>query len=261
MLKKFLSAVKFLFAKTSAAIICLLKNENPALIISIIFLFALRLLLGRMTGCYFIPFAYHDDALMINYADFESHFLTQELPQKVLLVKDMGFPLILSFLKWSGIVYTDLISFLQFVAALLTLALIRILTGKKIFLTELAIFAFILFTPIAFDLTTGTRLYRNAVLVPLYFIVLIMMTIIFVRHFLKDKIAPRRLFYFNLIFGLIFTLTFYVKEDGIWLLLCLISVSLICLIKIILSGEKILPRIAILLLPFFIFAAATTAYK
>ena len=112
MLKKFLSPVK-------SAIKALAEDEMPAWLVFVSALFVLRLILGRMADCHFFPMAYHDEALMLNYADLKSHFWTQELPQKDLLVKDMGFPIILFFLRISGIVYTDLLAILWLAAALL----------------------------------------------------------------------------------------------------------------------------------------------
>ena len=250
MLKKFLSPVK-------SAIKALAEDEMPAWLVFVSALFVLRLILGRMADCHFFPMAYHDEALMLNYADLKSHFWTQELPQKDLLVKDMGFPIILFFLRISGIVYTDLLAILWLAAALLTVKLFRDLRAEKNFLLDALVFAFVLFTPAAFDLNIGTKIYRNAALTPLYFIVLVMLAIIFIRHFIK----PRRLLAFNVIFGIIFTLTYYVKEDGIWLLLCLIAVMIICLVKIFSDGERLLARVALLMLPLLIFAGGTVIYK
>ena len=233
------------------------KNETPAWLIFVGALFVVRLILGRAADCHFFPMAYHDESLMINYADLKSHFLTQDLPQKDLLVKDMGFPAILFFLRLSGVVYTDLLAILWLAAALLTVKLFRDLRAEKNFLFDAAIFVFVLFMPAAFDLNIGTKIYRNAALTPLYFIVLIMTAIIFIRHFIR----PRRLLAFNVLFGGVFTLTYYVKEDGIWLLLCLIAVQMICLAKILLSGERIFERVAVLILPLIIFACGTVTYK
>ena len=243
-------------------LIGLFKNENPALIIFMGVLLVLRLWLARLIGCRFAPEQYYDDTILVQYADLYSHFIAQDLPAKDLLVKDIGFPLILSFVKASGLVYTDLISLMYFAAALSAVMLFRVLSAKKNFLRDAAIFAFVLFMPIAFDFNAGTPLYRNAVLPPLYFIVMTMMTLIFARHFIKphaENVA------FNIIFGVIFTLTYYIKEDGLWLLICLAAVTAICFVKLIaekfLSDSQRLRYIAILLLPLFIFAGGTVVYK
>ena len=235
-------------------------QKNLAFVIVAGALFGLRLYLGRLTGCSFDPTLYHDDMLLINYADLYAHFVTQNLPPQDALAKDMGFPLILWLIKASGLVFTDAISILWLVAAMTVIVLIRTLRGEQNFFVELAAFAFVMFTPIAFDFNTGTKIYRNVVLPPLYFMTLTMMTLMFARHFLPP-IKTSRLFMFNVTFGLVFTLTYYVKEDGLWLLLCLIATSLICLIKIFMDGKRRLIGTATLLIPLIVFACGTTAYK
>ncbi len=96
---------------------------------------------------------------------------------------------------------------------------------------------------------------------PLYFLVLTMTAILFVRHFLKPQTKAGRLFVFNILLGVVFTLTYYVKEDGLWLLLCLAAVTVICLGKKFFSGGQRLRHAVILLVPLMIFAGGTTAYK
>lgn len=253
--------MRFLRVKISEAVRCLFKHESPLLIISMCVLFGVRLWLGRKLGCSFDPTLYNDDMLLINYADLYGHFVAHNLPLQDSLAKVMGYPLILWFVKVSGLVYADVISTFWFGAACVQVMLIRVLRGEKNFPLDLAIFAFALFTPIAFDFNTGPKLYRNAVLPPLYFVVLAMMTILSAWHFLKAQINPRRVLAFNVIFGLIFTLTYYVKEDGIWLLYCLVAVMMICFVKIITDGKKIIPCVILLLVPLIIFAGGTVAYK
>ena len=252
--------MRFLLEKFSNAKRYLFKNEQPLWIYSVCVLFGLRLLLGRMQGYFIEAKSFHDDALMINYADLTEHFITQNLLLQDLLVKDMGFPLILRFTKFIGLPYSEMMSLLWFFAALSIVALMRILTGEKNLWRDLLLFAFVLFSPIAFEYT-GTRIYRNAALAQLYLIVLSMMIILFVWHFIKPRITPRELLIFNVTFGLVFTLTYYVKEDGFWLLCCLVAVMFVCLAKIIIDGRKILERIALLLVPLIVFAGGTVAYK
>lgn len=252
--------MRFLLEKFSNAKRYLFKNEQPLWIYSVCVLFGLRLLLGRMQGYFIEAKSFHDDALMINYADLTEHFITQNLFLQDLLVKDMGFPLILRFTKFIGLPYSEMMSLLWFFAALSIVALMRILTGEKNLWRDLLLFAFVLFSPIAFEYT-GTRIYRNAALAQLYLIVLSMMIILFVWHFIKPRITPRELLIFNVTFGLVFTLTYYVKEDGFWLLCCLVAVMFVCLAKIIIDGRKILERIALLLVPLIVFAGGTVAYK
>ena len=138
--------------------------------------------------------------------------------------------------------------------------MVRVLTAEKNLLRDLVIFTLILFTPVGFT-AIGTRIYRNAAMTPLYFTVLSMMTLMFVWHFIKPKITQRLLIAFNIAFGLIFTLTCYIKEDGLWLVCCLITVTIICLVKIIFDRTEIFKRVSLLLIPLMIFASGTVAYK
>lgn len=236
-------------------------KKDWAFVIVAVMVFGLRLWLGRIIGCSFDPTLYHDDMLLINYSDLRGHFVTQDLPPQDALSKNMGFPLILYIIRAIGLPYTDAIAILWLMAALMTVVLIRILRGEQNFLVDTAIFAFVLFTPIAFDFNTGPKIYRNVVLPPLYFITLTMMASIFAWHFIKPRIKNSRLLLFNVSFGAILTLTYYVKEDGLWLLMCLVAASVICLIKIVADDERRLIYTATLLIPLMIFALGTTAYK
>lgn len=238
----------------------LFKNEQPLWIYLVCGSFGLRLLLGEMQGYFIAANGYHDDILMIRYSQLIEHFINHNLPPQDLLVKDMGFPLILRLVKFTGIPYSVMMSLLWFFAALSTVALVRVLTEEKNLWRDLAVFVFVLFAPVAFEYT-GTRIYRNSAMAQMYFIALSMMSIFFVWHFIKPRVTPRVLVAFNVVFGLAFTLTYYIKEDGIWLLGCLLAVMFVCFVRIILSGEQILPRVALLMIPLIIFAGSTVAYK
>lgn len=238
----------------------LLEHESRAWLFAACVLFAVRLLIGRMAGCHILTTAYHDDMLMIRYADLIGHFITHNLPPQDLLVKDMSFPLMLRLVKFTGIAYTDFLALLWFLAALSVVALFRTLTAEKNLACDLAIFAFVLFAPVAFEYP-GVRVYRTAAIPPLYFVVLSLMALQFAWHFIKHKLPPRRLLTFEVVLGFFFALTYYVKEDGIWLLMCLASVTTICFVKIIFDGEQIFRRVAILMIPLMIFAGGTIAYK
>lgn len=259
-LSRILAGLKYFFKLVDTAWRSLLKDEQPLWIYLTCGLFVLRLLLGRMVGCFIVTGGYHDDMLMINYANLFGHFITENLPQQDALVKDMGFPLILRFIELTGVNYLDMLALMWFVAAISMVALVRVLTAEKNLLRDVAIFTLVLFSPVAFD-GTGTRVYRNAALTPLYFVTLSMMTIIFLQHFLKKNFEQNFLIAFNVIFGLVFTLTYYVKEDGLWLLCCLIAVNLICLVKILFDREQIIQRVGLLMIPLLIFAGSTVAYK
>lgn len=222
-----------------------------------------RFWLGRAVGFGILIDAYYDDALMIRYANMTEHFITQNLGYNDLLLKDMGFPLFLKFVQYSGLAYTDVLTLLWIFAAIAFVSFFVMLTGMKQQTLLLAVYSYVLFFPMAFTYA-GVRLYRNAPLMPLYFIVITMMAILFVLYWGKIKARFRNLLLFNFFLGLLFTLVFYFKEDGIWLLLCLIAISILCFAKVILDKFDFklkLKHFAVLVMPFIIFSAVTVAYK
>ena len=241
-------------------------KENLLPVAVVLILLLVRMALGSYAGVVF-PFGlYHDDALLVNYADLNDHFRAKQiLPPQDWLLKDMGFPVFLWAVRFFGILYTDAVSLLWFGAAITTAAAFHLLTGVKNRLTLLAIYALVLFHPIFCDLWTGIRLYRNSILAPAYTMTLLMMVILFTKYFRLPKDEPIRPTFvaFQILFGCIFTWTCYIKEDGVWILATLTAVSLLCLIKYAFynrSVKKIAAHILLLALPFAIYGIGTYAY-
>lgn len=232
------------------------------LILGIIFFF-IRIWVGQEIGIFLITEGIHDDLLMLQYAHLSEHFLIHDMPYNMYLLKDMGFPVFLQFVNLSGLSYMDCMSVLWFIAAVFMTWLFALVTDSKDRRILFLIYIFVLFMPIAFS-DTGRRLYRQAFLSPMYFITLEMMTILFVFYWNKIKISISKLTLFNIIFGVVFTITFYVKEDGVWLLICL-TFSLLCsLIKKFFDTDELKKKFihaVIIFLPLAIFAASTVFYK
>ena len=238
---------------------------NKKFFIAVFGLLAIRIFAARLTSVWFPTNQHFDDELMISYANFYQHFINHAEIFNETLIKNMGFPVFLNLTGKIGLVYTDALSLLWFFAALLSVVLFSEVTGITKKSVWLLIYVFVLFTPAAFDSWCGTRLYRNAVLAPLYFIVLNMTAIILVKHFEGAKINLLKFFFYQLILGLFFTLTFYVKEDGIWLLAVLVFILIICLIKNLLQKNFSIPykifHLFTLILPLIIFWGGTNFYK
>ena len=225
-------------------------------------LFALRIWVGRIMGVFIFAASPHDDVLMFQYADLAAHF-AKNLPENFLLIKDMGFPVFLKIVELSGVQYVDAISFLWLIAAALTAGLFALVTDVKDRRILLAVFAFVLFSPVAFT-GIGRRIYRQGFLSPLYFLTLEMMAILFVCCWKKIKIPVKLLAVFSAIFGGVFTLTFYVKEDGAWLMMCLAATVLLCFVRNIFSVDDLRTkflRAGAIILPLIIFFAGTNFYK
>ncbi len=225
-------------------------------------LFALRIWVGRIAGVFIFAASPHDDVLMFQYADLAAHF-AKNLPENFLLIKDMGFPVFLKIVELIGVQYVDAISFLWLLAAALMTWLFVLVTDVKDRRIWLAVFAFVLFTPVAFT-AIGRRIYRQGFLSPMYFLTLEMMAILFVCCWKEIKISVKRLAVFSAIFGGVFTLTFYVKEDGVWLLICLAATVLLCFVRNIFSADDLhtkFLRAGAIILPLAVFAAGTVFYK
>ena len=242
------------------------NKKNLIFISALASLLAVRIYLGRIASIFILPGQIYDDDWMLLASELTNHFEGLNMPWFMLMIKDMGYPIFLAAVRNAGLQYTDVLALLWFIAAVLFMYLFKSITGLRHLAVQAAIYAFILFQPMAFDTLTGLRLYRNGALIPFYFIVLTMMGIVFARYFAQKQSSSLRVhLLFQLLFGFIFTWTYYMKEDGIWLLCCLAAVLLLCVIRIVReyrqSVKTCLAHLAVLFIPIFIFAAGTTAYK
>lgn len=236
---------------------------NNKFIFAAIVLFVLRVLIGRLVGVRFIPPSAGDDALLLNYSQLESHFLNEDHIYEI-MVKEMGFPVFLYLLNKTGIVYTDATSFLWLLAAIIFTILFATLTKIRRNEILLLVYSIVLFMPISFSFV-GIRVYRNSILTPFYFLVITLMVGLFVIYWKKLELTFKQRIIFSIVFGFLFSWTYFMKEDGIWLLMCLIAVIVICLIhKIFLESQAVKEKIyhvLILFLPLAIFFSCQTAYK
>ena len=241
-------------------------NESKAFVLSLIGLLALRTAAGRIASILVAPGQPYDDAWMVLNSEITNHFIVQNQAWQMLLIKDMGYPVFLAVVRNLGMYYTDAISLLWFLAAISFTYFFVMITHIKHRGILISIFAFVLFSPLAFDSYVGLRVYRNGMLLPLYFTALSMMGIMFARSFSDNPASCLRgQFIFYLFFGLLFTFTYYVKEDGLWLLCCYFAILVLCCIKLLLyKQESIKSRlcmVVILCMPFLVFSLGTAVYK
>ena len=227
-----------------------------------------RICLGRMVSVFYLPEAYCDDALMVGYACFDDYF-RQELPGIFPLhyaVKDLGYPLFVRLWYSLGMYYTDGVAILWTIAAGAAVYLFRELTETRNPLLLLAVFAFVLFHPAAFDAQTGTRLYRNSILAPTYLIVFALMTVVVLWHGKNKFLSVGKFALFQTALSFFFVFAYFVKEDGLWLLLCLLTALFWCA-WLFVGNHRAEPKKAlitylfILCLPLLILGGATSAYK
>ncbi len=236
------------------------KNLVLAIFISIIiFLSLLRLYIGSNLQLWFVTTAQCDDLLMLDYSILTDHFTHWNYNS---LVKDMSYSIFLAFVKFSTIPYSVWLSVLWIISALLVAyAIYKFLTKNKIAI--LLSFVFILFAPIGFDIATGLRIYRHAIMPPA---TLICLTSLFIFLNYTFKGFNWTTVIWGIFSGLAFSFNYYIKEDGVMFLPILI-ITVLCVIivnlyksnkKTILDNVKI---IAVCLLPLIIFAGTTVAYE
>jgi len=220
----------------------------------------LRIILSEKMGVWFLSSQMYDDALLMSYARVNTHFLN---PNIYSLVKTIGYPLFINVVYICQLNYPIALSLVWIFAACLTAYFFFLISQKK----WLSCFAFlyVLFMPMAFEGWLGTRMYRNSIIAPFVIIVFSFCFIILYRvYFGKYK----RLIVDLIACGIFFSFTYYIKEDGLWLLACLMLVVIFCVIKLLIKSirchfkEKKNVRImAALLIPILIFACTTVAYK
>ncbi len=230
-------------------------------IIIIIVLAIIRLLLGVSAGVWFASNQSLDDNLLANYSILPMHFLS---PNVFSLVKTMSYPLFINLCFLIGFRYSELLSIIWIIDALYVGYIVNKITRKKV----LSIFSYVyvLFLPMAFELWLGTRLYRNSIIAP--FVLLFICLIIRKIYSLNGKINYKNELIKQFFLGLILSFTYYIKEDGIWLLCCyLFSMVielfyLICRIKKEKASKKTITKtVTIFLIPIFVFIAYTNVYK
>lgn len=223
----------------------------------------MRIYLGNILGIWFLTNNPHDDGLLVNYADLETHFITQDFPKNLLMVKEMMFSFFLNVVHWTGLSYSLILSLLWIFAAVLVRRFMGYITSNKIYL--LFSYIFVLFAPVAFDSLTGTRLYRNSIIAPFVLITFTLMLMLLIYLIKNANKSIKGALGIATILGMFFSFTAYIKEDGIWILACMILVTIVCLSVVVIryknNKRKLLAWAITICLPLMIFGTFTNIYK
>lgn len=191
-------------------------NRRFGLVLVLIIVLALiRIYLGEKVGVQLYPDQFYDDQLLFNYSDLTTHFSE---PNMYSLVKTMGYPLFLNFVRISGLSYTMILSGIWIASSLSVYSVFYYETRKL--LPSLFWYSYILFFPTAFDLWMGTRLYRNAIIAP-FVIIFFSLSVIIIKTIYNKKQTIRTVL-LSILLGFVYTFTFIIKEDGMWLSACIL---------------------------------------
>lgn len=179
-----------------------------------------------------------DDYLMIQYAQLHDHFHPASVyDMNWALTKTMSYPYFLSGLMMTGIPYTLALSVLWVVGALVTTIAMKQIWNHAHdhdvhWFIWFLIYTFLLFSPVAFDAKSGTRIYRESILPPTVLILvgLFGMWVLAAvdRYFRRPKALSRQLAW-GAVLGTVWSFFWFVKESSIWLAPTFIGTSLIVL--------------------------------
>ena len=181
----------------------------------------LRIRLSNQLGIHLESLEQYDDALFIRYAGLSGHLNS---PDYLSLVKYLGYPVFLNIVRISPFNFITFLSIIWIFAAIGVTIVIRKITNNRIF--GVLSYIYILFLPMAFDYRIGTKLYRNTIMAP--FICIIFCLFIYqVYSLLKNEKKVFLRIILSVLLGGVFSFTYFIKEDGIWLLACLLFVMVI----------------------------------
>ena len=187
----------------------------------------LRLWLGELVGIWVPSSAYYDDTLMIRYSRLLSYFSGSAVLEKDVMLKDIGMPVVINLINLSGIDYTTFLSLLWIFNGMLAVLLIQRMSKGAHRKWEKVAFLAILFEPIAFEANCGTRLYRNALLTPLYLQVFLLALLILFHLVENRSDRLRQNVWLSLLLGLSYSMTVHIKEDRLWLVVSMATLTLL----------------------------------
>lgn len=195
-----------------------------------------RVWMGELTGAWFLPYSPNDDVLMVNYACKFNPFMIGNVSPGDMPVKELMYPFYLLLVEMSGLSYTMVLSFTWIAASFMVMRMFRYLTDDRAY--GLFVFVTVLFTPIAFEYSTGTRLYRNAIIPPFVLMVFTLALIILFRLICTEEMRLRAFILHFILLGVLLMFTAHIKEDGIWLLVSVSFASIVYSVIIIIRWRK-----------------------
>ena len=228
-------------------------------IVPLAILAIVRVVLGVLIGIWYPAAQLWDDQLMVSYMAIGSHFKN---PVYYSLVKVMGWPVIVNLFSKTGLPYAASLSIMCVGAATAALFLLkRLFKGNKVIMV--IGYIYVLFMPQAFDIWSGTRFYRTAMIAPFAFITFCFM--------IQSVLSAREKGVFKILTavftGLFFSVTYFLKEDGKWILACLLAATVIGVgyslygKKLKDTGATVCKNILVLLIPLIIFTATDLSYR
>lgn len=237
-------------------------HSRWALPLIMVLLVIVRIWLGNLRPVTYTNNGFFDEYRLLKMADLNYAFHTTDFTA---LNKTLAFSWFLDLASKLPFSLDTFLALYWSMAALIVWWLLKVASASR----KWAFFGFIvvLFCPSAFEDQAGIRLYRNILLAPAIYIFLALLGILFLSCW-KKKPAFKSLFLASFLLALTFPFSYYLKEDGLWMLLSLIVFALLCAGGLLwntrLRWQKRLPACLIgllaLLLPFLSFSWKTSEY-
>lgn len=224
----------------------------------------LRLYIGNFFPYWYLLTNQLDELLLINNAHLGQYFANWNIHS---LSKTISYSLFLKFVNVIGLPYGFVISLVWILGGILIVyAVYNYLTKNKIILA--LIYLFIIFLPCGMDLFISGRVYRNAAIAP-FLILFLSSLFIFMNKVISEDSSNRSLLIWGILLGIIFTFNYYLKEDGVGILiLFLASIFLVLILNLgpvvknkSFNVKKYYKIIVISIIPIFIFVGCTFAYS
>ncbi len=221
----------------------------------------LRLWISSLLGVWFPGEQGADDALMVLYSAFPNYF--SHMTQDWVMLKELGMPVFLQLVNFSGLSYPAALCVLWILDGILLGKITKKLSGSDIL--TLITYIEALYVPAVFEVHCGTRMYRAGLLMPMYVCVFALCILLFLALSAKSSAKSLSL---SVLLGLVLSFTYFIKEDGIWVLMvvcafsiCFIAAAIVRFLSSDRSKKGLLVSALCILLPFVILFAVTCCYK
>ena len=236
---------------------------NVVLVVLALFT-GLRVYIGNSFPYWYLLANQLDELLLINNAHLGQYFANWNIHT---LSKTIGYSLFLKFVNVSGLSYGLILSIVWILAGIFVVyAVYNTLTKNKIYLA--LIYLFIIFLPCGLDLFISGRIYRNAIIAP--FIILFLSSLfIFMNKIISNESSLRNILIWGLILGLLFTFNYYIKEDGIGILVIFLAgIFISSLFRLIhyfrnekFNTKQFIKIVFLCIIPILIFIGGTLSYS
>ena len=240
-------------------------KHNYIYIIMVVLVIA-RIALGYMLGAWYMVDYVYDDLAMVDGISF----LRITEPSDMSLIKNLSFSAFLGITGLTGIPYTIMTGILWALTALVVWLFLRKVTDKK--WVQLFGFIYVLFLPIAFESWGGLRVYRNAIIAPCI-ILTFFLFFLFIIDIIKWNEVKKSTVITSILAGIAFCYTYFLKEDGIWLVLSIAALlgACVCIIivRTLLARKKKKDRCSkksikwalVCIIPFIVLFIGDNTYK